>query len=82
MTSNHIRYRLCTPSKRRSSLAEWGPFLLALILGAWLLYTIASSSAAFSAPAMEHTPKASQQSEHSGAPPDVKPEKPTPANQQ
>lgn len=79
MRDNHIRYRLQTPNTRRSSLAEWGPFVLALIVGAWLLFTIAQGSPVFSEPVTEHTPKAQPQSDHGGAPPDVKPEKPTPA---
>jgi hypothetical protein len=79
MTSNHIRYRLQTADKRCSTLAEWGPFLLALIVGAWLLFTIARGSPVFSAPAAEHTPRAQPQSDRSAVPPDVKPEKPTPA---
>jgi len=80
MSTNHIRYRLQTPDTRRSSLAEWGPFLLALFVGAWLLFSIAQGSAVFSEPTPLHTPKAQQQDGRPAVPPDPKPEKPTPAN--
>jgi hypothetical protein len=39
--SDRIRYRLYAPRAGRSSLAEWGPFLLALVVGALMLLMLA-----------------------------------------
>ncbi len=44
------RYRFFAP-RSRSRWAEWGPFLLALIVGAGLLLAVALTSPIFSGPA-------------------------------
>lgn len=70
MTDCRSRYRLHTLGNPRSGWAEWGPFLLAVVAGACLLFVLAVHSGAFSLP---HTVPTSQ------APPATAPVEKAPA---
>jgi hypothetical protein len=65
--ADRIRYRLYAPRRARSSLAEWGPFLLALIVGACLLFMLARQSPVFTVPATLQAPRAPHQADHASA---------------
>ena len=72
MNDYRTRYRLQTWGTPRSSWKEWGPFLLALILGAGLLIGLAVTSPIFSGPkplpASSAPAKSSGPAASSGAP--------------
>jgi hypothetical protein len=59
MTGYRSRYRLHTLGNPRSGWAEWGLFLLAVVVGACLLLVLAVHSGALSLPATVPGSKAS-----------------------